>query len=275
MSFRLKGDDPDKLRQVVEQSRRARPCSTSSPTVCPWPSTSRPADRRDPASHDDDDEHTHPGRWPSRTRPQPVPHGAWPRSSRARTRSGRRAVAQRTMELAALAHAELDDPLARLDIRRSRSGRIHDRIGSRHILRAADAASFAAPVVEGTTVQQVIPRGDRFAVTTDQGPFAADNVVIATGWCDRPAVPAVGRQLSPHIYQIVPSAYRGPDDLPSGGVLVVGASATGVQLADELRSSGRDVTIAVGSHGRLPRCVSRDGHLLVAGGHRHVRSHRR
>ncbi len=115
------------------------------------------------------------------------------------------------------------------------------------------AASFDAPVLEHTTVQRVAPDGDGFAVATDDGPLRAQNVVIATGWCDRPAVPAMARQLPSHIHQVAPSDYRRPDDLPSGGVLVVGASATGVQLAHELHASGRAVTLAVGRHSRMPR----------------------
>jgi len=120
------------------------------------------------------------------------------------------------------------------------------------------ASSFRAPVIEHSTVRRVTHDGDRFVVTTDHesaghGSFTADNVVIATGWCDRPAIPAVAAHLSPTIHQVVPSAYRTPDDLPAGGVLVVGASATGVQLADELHRSGRPATLAVGSHQRLPR----------------------
>ena len=47
--------------------------------------------------------------------------------------------------------------------------------------------------------------------------------------------------------------YRRPDQLPEGGVLVVGASATGVQLAEEIHRSGRPVTLSVGEHVRLPR----------------------
>src|SRR5262249_12939115 len=73
------------------------------------------------------------------------------------------------------------------------------------------------------------------------------------GWCDRPAIPTMARGLPDDVYQVVPNEYRNPDQLPPGGVLVVGASATGVQLADELRAAGRDVTIAVGSHTRVPR----------------------
>src|SRR6185369_12108735 len=55
------------------------------------------------------------------------------------------------------------------------------------------------------------------------------------------------------VEQLVPAAYRRPGDLGAGGVLVVGASATGVQLAHELRLAGREVTLAVGRHTRLPR----------------------
>ena len=95
---------------------------------------------------------------------------------------------------------------------------------------------------EGTTVERVGHDGDRFVVATDQGHFAADEVVVATGWCDRPAVPPFARCVSSDIVQVTPSQYRRPDDLPEGGVLVVGASATGTQLADEIHRSGRPVT---------------------------------
>jgi putative flavoprotein involved in K+ transport len=115
------------------------------------------------------------------------------------------------------------------------------------------AASFAAPVLEHTTVTCLRPTDDGFSVATDAGDFRSRNVVIATGWCDRPAIPAVSRHASTAIHQVAPSSYRNPDDLPSGGVLVVGASATGLQLAEELHLSGRPVTLAVGSHSRMPR----------------------
>src|SRR4051794_25568620 len=115
------------------------------------------------------------------------------------------------------------------------------------------AASFDAPVLEHTSVHHVTPDGYGFAATPDQGRFHADNIVVATGWCDRSAIPAPARRLAPQIHQVVPSQYRRPGDLPDGGVLVVGASATGVQLADELHRSGRPVTVAVGAHSRMPR----------------------
>jgi putative flavoprotein involved in K+ transport len=78
-------------------------------------------------------------------------------------------------------------------------------------------------------------------------------VVIATGACDRPRTPAWAAAVCPRVLQVTPAQYRGPQHLPEGGVLVVGASATGVQLAQEIHRSGRPVTLAAGRHVRTPR----------------------
>lgn len=115
------------------------------------------------------------------------------------------------------------------------------------------AAVSRTPLLSGTAVRSVERAGDRFRVVTDRGTWSSDAVVVATGYCDLPAVPAMSRALPLAITQIVPGDYRRPDDLPDGGVLVVGASSTGVQLADEIQRSGRQVTLAVGRHTRLPR----------------------
>jgi putative flavoprotein involved in K+ transport len=115
------------------------------------------------------------------------------------------------------------------------------------------ARSFGSPVEEGTRVAAVERRSDRFHVVTDHAVWTAANVVAATGWCDRPAIPALAGAVPDDVYQVAPNEYHNPDQLPRGGVLVVGASAAGVQLADDLRAAGRDVTIAVGSHTRVPR----------------------
>jgi putative flavoprotein involved in K+ transport len=115
------------------------------------------------------------------------------------------------------------------------------------------AASSAAPVVTDTAVQSVERSGNGFRVVTDRGVWSASSVVVATGYCDLPAVPAARRGVSPSVLQMVAPDYRRPDQLPAGGVLVVGASSTGVQLADEIQRSGRQVTLAVGRHTRLPR----------------------
>ena len=117
----------------------------------------------------------------------------------------------------------------------------------------AFADDFDAPVHEDSAVESVFRTGDGFTVCTADAGWTARNVVIATGWTDRPRVPSAARDLPSSIEQITPSTYRNPSQVADGGVLVVGASASGAQLADELSRAGREVTLAVGRHNRLPR----------------------
>ncbi len=118
------------------------------------------------------------------------------------------------------------------------------------------ARSFDAPVHAGVTVTAVRPQSGRrpgYEVVTDQGWWRARSVVVAAGACGTPAIPSIADRLDAGIRQLTPIDYRNPEQLPPGGVLVVGASASGVQLADELARAGRAVTVAVGRHVRLPR----------------------
>src|SRR5262245_4369560 len=115
------------------------------------------------------------------------------------------------------------------------------------------ARSFAAPVEEGTSVLGLERADGGYRITTDRGAWEARAAVVATGYCDEPSVPALAASLPADVVQVVPSRYRNPEDLPRGGVLVVGASSTGIQLAEEIHTSGRRVTLAVGRHTRLPR----------------------
>jgi putative flavoprotein involved in K+ transport len=110
-----------------------------------------------------------------------------------------------------------------------------------------------APVRAGTNVTSLRPDDDGYHVTTDRGEIHARTVVIASGACNRPAVPPLREAVPASVEQLTPLRYRDPAQLPDGGVLVVGASATGVQLAAEIRQSGRPVTLSVGEHVRLPR----------------------
>ncbi|MCA9728344.1 MAG: NAD(P)-binding domain-containing protein [Candidatus Eisenbacteria bacterium] len=113
--------------------------------------------------------------------------------------------------------------------------------------------SFSPPIRTGVSVLCVKRTDDGFAVETDGGEWRARNVVIATGACGKARVPSSAADLDAEIGQVVPTAYRNPSQLADGGVLVVGASATGIQLAAEIQASGRPVTLAVGRHTRLPR----------------------
>jgi putative flavoprotein involved in K+ transport len=110
-----------------------------------------------------------------------------------------------------------------------------------------------APVRTGVNVTSVRPADDGYQVTTDRGEIAVRAVVIASGACNRPTVPPLTGAVPAAVQQLTPFDYRDPARLPDGGVLVVGASATGVQLAAEIARSGRPVTLSVGEHTRLPR----------------------
>ena len=110
-----------------------------------------------------------------------------------------------------------------------------------------------APVRPHTTVTSVRQINGGYEVTTDTGDVECRTVVLATGACNRPSVPALRQGVPASIENLTPFDYRHPAQLREGGVLVVGASATGAQLADEIRRSGRPVVLSVGEHVRLPR----------------------
>jgi len=115
------------------------------------------------------------------------------------------------------------------------------------------AANTNAPVITGCEVTSLRRVGDSYRVITSQGTWFARAVVMATGACNAPSVPKAASDLPAEITQLTPFDYRSPASVPEGGTLVVGASATGLQLADELLKAGREVTIAAGEHVRMPR----------------------
>jgi putative flavoprotein involved in K+ transport len=116
------------------------------------------------------------------------------------------------------------------------------------------AEQIAAPVRCGVEVLSVErdPGGPGFVVHTTDTTLETRFVVAATGPFQRPLIPpVVPADAGPA--QLHSSAYRNPEQLPAGGVLVVGAGSSGVQIADELRRAGRDVHLSVGAHDRPPR----------------------
>lgn len=115
------------------------------------------------------------------------------------------------------------------------------------------ATVSAAPVKTNTEVTSVRCDDNDYRVSTDDAEWCCRSVVIASGACNIPVVPAVGDDVPAGIQSITPHQYHSPDQLEAGGVMVVGASATGLQLAEEIHGSGRPVTIAVGEHVRMPR----------------------
>jgi putative flavoprotein involved in K+ transport len=115
------------------------------------------------------------------------------------------------------------------------------------------AQVVSAPVRTNTRVSSLVASGDGYAIETSDGTWRCRTVVIATGACNLPQVPPWAEALPKTIATLTPLQYRSPEQLDEGGVLIVGASATGIQLADEIQRSGRPVTLAVGGHVRLPR----------------------
>ncbi len=115
------------------------------------------------------------------------------------------------------------------------------------------AATVSAPVCTHTTVTRVCVDGRGYTVETDRGTWACDSVVIASGGSNVANVPSAAAEVPVSVAQLTATTYRSPDDLDDRAVLVVGASATGVQLTDEISRSGRAVTISVGEHVRMPR----------------------
>ena len=115
------------------------------------------------------------------------------------------------------------------------------------------AKVIAAPVHSQTLVTSVAKTDSGYLVSTDQGDWQCRTVVMASGACNIPRVPAIVEALPSSIATMTPMEYRNPDQLAQGGVLMVGASATGTQLAKDIHISGRPVTLAVGEHIRAPR----------------------
>lgn len=115
------------------------------------------------------------------------------------------------------------------------------------------AAAIAAPVEPRTEVLSVRTDDPGFRVATSNGEWQTRAVVLASGPYNLPLVPDLAERLPGHMASLTPAQYRNPEQLEEGGVLVVGAAATGIQLAEEIHRSGRPVTLAVGGHLRLPR----------------------
>lgn len=126
---------------------------------------------------------------------------------------------------------------------------------------AADVAALleryrhraAGPVVEHAAVRRLEPTAFGFRVFTHRHALSCRSVVIATGPGGRPRIPPASVGLPTRLRQLPALRYRRPSQVGEGGVLVVGASASGLQIAEELLGAGRHVTIAVGDHVRLPR----------------------
>jgi putative flavoprotein involved in K+ transport len=115
------------------------------------------------------------------------------------------------------------------------------------------ATAVDVPTQTNTTVTAVRGGLEGYEVVTNQGTWGCRCVVLASGACNLPTTPTFAASVPDAVEIVNPLEYRNPDQLPDGGVLVVGAAATGIQLADEIHASGRPVSLSVGEHVRMPR----------------------
>jgi putative flavoprotein involved in K+ transport len=114
------------------------------------------------------------------------------------------------------------------------------------------AARFDVPVRTGVAVTKLSRTDAGFTAETSEGPIQAKNVVVATGPYQTPIIPKILPE-TPGVVQLHANAYHAPESLPPGAVLVVGAGASGAQIADELLRAGRKVYFSVSRHRRTPR----------------------
>jgi putative flavoprotein involved in K+ transport len=115
------------------------------------------------------------------------------------------------------------------------------------------ARTISAPVETNTTVTSVRSADTGYLIRTERGDWQCRTVVLASGACNRPRVPAVADAVPSSVACLATQQYRNPGQLADGGVLVVGASASGTQIAAEIQRSGRPVYLSVGEHIRAPR----------------------
>jgi putative flavoprotein involved in K+ transport len=115
------------------------------------------------------------------------------------------------------------------------------------------AKAISAPVLTHTTVTSVRSTETGYLVRTDQGDWLCRAVVVASGACNVADIPSIANKVPRSIMQLTAQDYRNPEQLADGGVLVVGASSSGVQIAHEIHRSGRPVILSVGEHIRAPR----------------------
>jgi putative flavoprotein involved in K+ transport len=116
------------------------------------------------------------------------------------------------------------------------------------------AEKISAPVLTGVNVSRVsrCEGTNQFCVETSAGSINAQYVVAATGPFQKPVIPKL-IPSNANVLQMHSSAYRNPNELPRGAILVVGAGSSGSQIAEELNGAGRKVFLSVGAHGRPPR----------------------
>lgn len=120
------------------------------------------------------------------------------------------------------------------------------------VVHRLEKLAGTCPLREGVAVTAADLDGENWRVQTSEGEVRTANLVAATGGENAPVVPSVASRMPSRIAQFHASAYRNPNQLPEGAVLVVGSAQSGCQIAADLRNSGRDVFLSTSKVGRAP-----------------------
>lgn len=113
---------------------------------------------------------------------------------------------------------------------------------------------FQLPVKYKSRVESIVMTDNKnYLIQTNEDSYQAKNVVIATGFFQRPRISGIAKNISWDVRQLHSSEYRNPESLPDGAVLVVGSGQSGSQIAEELYFAGRKVFLSTGTAGRAPR----------------------
>ena len=114
------------------------------------------------------------------------------------------------------------------------------------------ARHFALPVRTGVRVERLSRQGERYLVSTTSGDFEADHVVVAMATFQRPLVPKFATELDTSITQLHSSAYKSPEQLEPGPVLLVGVGNSGAEVAIDVARAGHRTLLAGRETGQIP-----------------------
>ena len=112
-------------------------------------------------------------------------------------------------------------------------------------------------------VDSIVKEKDIYKIVTSTRTIVTDTVIVASGAFGESYIPSINKNLNEEIYQIHSSEYKDSENLPEGGVLVIGSGQSGAQIVEDLMDSGRKVWLAVSKCGRRPRNYR--GKILLGG----------
>ena len=112
---------------------------------------------------------------------------------------------------------------------------------------------IGSKIFEYESVNIIEKHKNKYILDTSKRMIIADNVVLSTGAFGNYKVPKISSNINQKIFQIHSSEYKNFNQLPPGGVMVVGSGQSGAQIAEDLLINGMDVSLALSKCGRRLR----------------------